>query len=159
MTVVIGELRLQINTVQNNLVLAEQGGLSHEADLQRARLHNLVGVAALLHIDVTAGVDRSPPRPRPMAAGVRHGGSQPASTPLLDLAQLLPAPGAHDARPATARRAALSRRPPLVPAGGPRIAVNTAQCWMPRTDPAQREVPRAPHMDATHIEVDTTWTS
>jgi hypothetical protein len=157
MTVVIGALRLQINTVQNNLILAEQGGLTHEADLQRSRLHNLVGVAALLEIDidVTAGADRSPPRP--VAGNVPDSSSHPALTRLLDLVQLWPAPAA-TARSVAARRAALSRRGTLAPLGGPGIAVHTAQCWRPPRYPAQRDAPRAPREDATHVEADTTWT-
>jgi hypothetical protein len=158
MTVVIGTVRLQINTIQNNLILAERGGLSHEADLQRARLHNLVGVAALLDIDVTgvtAGLDCS--RPRPMAGSVRHAGSQPTSARLLDLVQLWPATGA-PARLVTARRAALPRRGTRAPLGGPGIAVHTARCWRPRRDPAQRETPRVLREDARHIEAVTTWT-
>jgi hypothetical protein len=69
-TVVIDELRAQIETAQRGLVLAEQAGLPHEAHLQRARVQDLLEMAARHGIDVSGwAVDRSllPAATRPRA--------------------------------------------------------------------------------------------
>lgn len=50
---------VQIQTNQRNLALAEQAGLPYEAHLHRARLEDLVDMAARYGIDVTSWVDRS----------------------------------------------------------------------------------------------------
>ncbi len=55
----IGELRAQMEMTQHNLVLAERAGLPYEAYLHRARLEDLMEMAARHGIDVTAWVDRS----------------------------------------------------------------------------------------------------
>ena len=57
---VIGELRAQIEMAQRGLVLAEQAGLSYEAYLHRARVQDLLEMAARHGIDVSGWVvDRS----------------------------------------------------------------------------------------------------
>ena len=69
-TVVIGELRAQIETAQRGLVLAEQADLPYEAHLHRARVHDLLEMAARHGIDATGWVaDRSllPAAARPRA--------------------------------------------------------------------------------------------
>ena len=69
-TVVIDELRAQIETAQRGLVLAEQAGLPYEAHLQRARVQDLLEMAARHGIDATGWVaDRSllPAAARPRA--------------------------------------------------------------------------------------------
>jgi SepF-like predicted cell division protein (DUF552 family) len=59
MSVVIEELRTQIEAVQRNLVIADRSGLAREAYLRRARLQDLIDIAARHGIDVTAWVDQS----------------------------------------------------------------------------------------------------
>jgi hypothetical protein len=59
MPVVIEELRTQIEAVQHNLVIADRSGLAREAYLHRARLQDLIDIAARHGIDVTASVDQS----------------------------------------------------------------------------------------------------
>ena len=69
-TVVIDELRAQIETAQRGLVLAEQADLPYEAHLHRARVHDLLEMAARHGIDATGRVaDRSllPAAARPRA--------------------------------------------------------------------------------------------
>jgi len=56
---VIEELRTQIEAVQHNLVVADRAGLPREVYLCRARLEDLIDIAARHGIDVTAWVDRS----------------------------------------------------------------------------------------------------
>jgi hypothetical protein len=58
MIVMIGELRTQIDTVQRNLVLACEAGLPYEAHLHRARLQDLIEIAARHGIDTRTWVDR-----------------------------------------------------------------------------------------------------
>jgi hypothetical protein len=53
----IGELHTQIETVQHNLLLASEAGLPYEAHLHRARLQDLMDIAARHNVDVTAWVD------------------------------------------------------------------------------------------------------
>lgn len=53
-----GELRTQIRTVQHKLDLAERAGLPYESQLHRARLDDLVDIAARYGIDVSRWVDR-----------------------------------------------------------------------------------------------------
>ena len=55
----IGELRAQIATAQHNLALAGEAGLPYEAYLHRARLEDLMDLAARHGIDVSAWVDRA----------------------------------------------------------------------------------------------------
>ena len=50
----IEELRAQIDAVREKLALAEQAGLSYEANLNRARLADLMDIAARHAIDLTA---------------------------------------------------------------------------------------------------------
>ena len=50
----IEELRAQIDAVRDKLALAEQAGLSYEAILHRARLADLMDIAARHAIDPTA---------------------------------------------------------------------------------------------------------
>jgi hypothetical protein len=59
MAVVIGELRTQIETIQQNLVLASEAGLPYEAHLHRARLQDLMNTAARHSIDVSTWVDHT----------------------------------------------------------------------------------------------------
>ena len=66
----ISELRAQIETAQRGLVLAKQAGLSYEAHLHRARVQDLLEMAARHGIDATGWVaDRSllPAAARPRA--------------------------------------------------------------------------------------------
>lgn len=65
----IGELRAQMEMTQHNLVLAETAGLPYEAHLHRARLEDLMEMAARHGIDVTAWADRSLLRPMTSAEG------------------------------------------------------------------------------------------
>lgn len=53
----IGELRTQIETVQHNLLLASEAGLPYEAQLHRARLQDLIDIAARHNVDVSPWVD------------------------------------------------------------------------------------------------------
>jgi hypothetical protein len=69
MAIVIRELRTQINMVQKNLALANQAGLGYEADLHRARLQDLMDIAARVDIDVTPWVDQSLLPPLAQAKG------------------------------------------------------------------------------------------
>ena len=55
----IGELHTQIVTCQHSLALAQQAGLSYEAHLHRARLEDLMDMAARHGIDVSAWIDPS----------------------------------------------------------------------------------------------------
>jgi hypothetical protein len=64
---VIGELHTQIVTCQHNLALAQQAGLPYEVHLHRARLEDLMDMAARHGIDVSAWIDRSL-LPRPTVA-------------------------------------------------------------------------------------------
>ncbi|MDT7652898.1 MAG: hypothetical protein QOI36_4304 [Pseudonocardiales bacterium] len=57
MSNVIGELHTQIVTSQHNLDLAQQAGLPYEAHQHRARLEDLMDMAARHGIDVTAWID------------------------------------------------------------------------------------------------------
>jgi hypothetical protein len=57
--IVIEELRAQITAVQHNLVTAARSGLAREADLHRARLDDLIDIAARHGIDITGWVDQS----------------------------------------------------------------------------------------------------
>jgi hypothetical protein len=57
MGAMIGELRTQIETVQHNLLLASEAGLPYEAHLHRARLQDLMDIAARHNVDVSAWVD------------------------------------------------------------------------------------------------------
>jgi hypothetical protein len=79
MAIVIRELRTQINMVQKNLALANQAGLGYEADLHRARLQDLMDIAARVDIDVTPWVDQS--LLPPLAHAVRPGGRTRDETP------------------------------------------------------------------------------
>jgi hypothetical protein len=56
---VIGELHTQIVTCQHNLALAQAAGLPYETHLHRARLEDLMDMAARHGIDVSAWIDRS----------------------------------------------------------------------------------------------------
>jgi hypothetical protein len=60
-TAVIGELRVQIETAQRGLVLAEQADLPYEAHLHRARVQDLLEIAARHGIDATGWVSGSLP--------------------------------------------------------------------------------------------------
>jgi hypothetical protein len=53
------ELRTQIKTVQRNLALAGEAGLPYEVYLHRARLEDLMDIAARRGLDVAPWVDRS----------------------------------------------------------------------------------------------------
>ena len=55
----IKELRMQIETAQRNLALADQAGLPYESHLHHARLEDLMDIAARHDIDVSAWVDPS----------------------------------------------------------------------------------------------------
>lgn len=55
-TVVIDELRAQIETAQRGLVAAEQAGLPYEAHLHRARVQDLLEMAARHGIDASGWV-------------------------------------------------------------------------------------------------------
>jgi hypothetical protein len=59
MSVVIEELRTQIKAVQHQLLIADRAGQAREAYLYRARLQDLMDIAARHGIDVTAWVDQS----------------------------------------------------------------------------------------------------
>jgi hypothetical protein len=59
LTVVTEKLRTQIKTVQRNLVLAGEAGLPYEVYLHRARLEDLMDMAARRGIDVATWVDGS----------------------------------------------------------------------------------------------------
>ena len=50
----IEELRAQIDAVRNKLALAQQAGLSHDTDLHRGRLADLMDIAARHAIDIDA---------------------------------------------------------------------------------------------------------
>jgi hypothetical protein len=63
------ELQQQIELARHNLALAEGAGLSHEADLHRARLEDLLDRAALHGIDATGWVDGARPVPPATAEG------------------------------------------------------------------------------------------
>jgi hypothetical protein len=52
---VIEELHAQIDAVRHELELAEQGGLTYEAGLRRARLADLLQIAARHGITVRSG--------------------------------------------------------------------------------------------------------
>ena len=69
----IEELRAQIDAVRDKLALAEQAGLSYETNLHRARLADLMDIAARHAIDLTA--------PGRTPGGTRQGpaGAEPAS--------------------------------------------------------------------------------
>ena len=54
------QLRRQIKTVRRNLVLADEAGLPYEVYLHRARLQDLMDIAARRSIDVATWVDGSP---------------------------------------------------------------------------------------------------
>lgn len=55
----IEELRVQIGTAQRNLALAHKAGLPYEETLHRARLDDLIDLAARHDVDITAWVDRA----------------------------------------------------------------------------------------------------
>jgi hypothetical protein len=59
MSVVIEELRTQIKAVQHQLLIADRADQAREAYLYRARLQDLMDIAARHGIDVTAWVDQS----------------------------------------------------------------------------------------------------
>ena len=69
----IEELRAQIDAIRNKLALAEHAGLSYETNLHRARLADLMDIAARHAIDLTA--------PGRTPGGIRLGpaGGEPAS--------------------------------------------------------------------------------
>jgi len=67
MAAMIGELHTQIETVQHNLVLASEAGLPYEAHLHRARLLDLMDIAARHSVDVSTWVDRALITPRALA--------------------------------------------------------------------------------------------
>lgn len=69
MSVVIGELRRQIETVQHNLVLAREAGLLYEAHLHHARLQDLIDIAARHNIDTSTWVDRGLIAPTALPGG------------------------------------------------------------------------------------------
>jgi hypothetical protein len=52
--IMIEELHAQIHAVRDKLALAEQTGLSYDANLHRARLADLMDIAARHAIDLTA---------------------------------------------------------------------------------------------------------
>jgi hypothetical protein len=63
------ELRTQIKTVQRNLAVAGEAGLPYEVYLHRARLEELMDMAARRGIDVAPWVDRSRLPPLALAEG------------------------------------------------------------------------------------------
>ena len=69
----IEELRAQIDAVREKLALADRAGLSYEANLNRARLADLMDIAARHGIDIAA--------PGRTPGGTRQGpaGAEPAS--------------------------------------------------------------------------------
>ena len=78
----IEELRAQINAVRNKLALAQQAGLSHETDLHRARLADLMDIAARHAIDIDrAGQNARRTRLGP-AGGEPASGTNGSPTPL-----------------------------------------------------------------------------
>jgi hypothetical protein len=78
----IEELRAQIDAIRNRLALAEQAGLSYETNLHRARLADLMDIAARHAIDLTAP-GRTPGGTRPgPAEGEPASGISGSPTPL-----------------------------------------------------------------------------
>jgi len=78
----IEELRAQIDAVRNKLALAQQAGLSHDTDLHRARLADLMDIAARHAIDIDA-TSRTPRGTRRGAGGGEPAsGTNGAPTPL-----------------------------------------------------------------------------
>jgi hypothetical protein len=80
--IMIEELHAQIGAIRDKLVLAEQAGLSYEANLHRARLADLMDIAARHAIDLTAP-DNTPGGTRlGPAAGEPASGTNRSPTPL-----------------------------------------------------------------------------
>jgi hypothetical protein len=80
--IVIEELHAQIDAVRDKLALAEQAGLSYEANLHRARLADLMDIAARHAIDLTTpGRTPGGTRLRPVG-GESASGTNRSPTPL-----------------------------------------------------------------------------
>ena len=78
----IEELRAQIDAIRNKLALAEKAGLSYETNLHRARLADLMDIAARHAIDLTTS-GRTPGGTRPGPAEAEPAsGANGAPTPL-----------------------------------------------------------------------------
>lgn len=127
LTIVMGELRVQIEAVQRNLALAQEADQPYEAHLHQARLDDLIELATRHRIDPSSCVHGplpAPERVNPRSAAPRRPGDDGSgeASLLAELSSQVRVPARGDgARPAVGCRAG--------------ITVHTAGCWDTSTHP------------------------